>query len=98
MAVVHKDTISVCLVKEALLGFTRPGLDAGAVLASIGLSPSLLNGPDQRVPVELYSSIWLRLAAAHDDEFFAMAARPLRLGSFNFLCRTGITQIGRAHV
>lgn len=92
MAVMHKDTISVCLVKEALLGFTRPGLDAGAVLASIGLSPSLLNGPDQRVPVELYSSIWLRLAAAHDDEFFAMAARPLRLGSFNFLCRTGITQ------
>ena len=92
MAIMHKDTISACLLKEALLGFTRPGLDAGTLLESLGFPGVPLDEPGHRVPVELYSSVWLRLAAAYDDEFFAMDPRPLRLGSFNFLCRTGITQ------
>lgn len=92
MAVMHKDSISVCLVREALQGFTRPGRDAGAVLAGLGLPSIPMDGSRQRVPVELYGSIWLALAAVHDDEFFAMAERPLRRGSFNFLCRTGMAQ------
>lgn len=92
MAVMRKDSISVCLVREALQGFTHPGLDAGGVLANLGLPPVALDDSQQRVPVELYGRIWLALAAAHDDEFFAMAERPLRLGSFNFLCRSGVTQ------
>lgn len=92
MAIMHKDTISACLLKEALLGFTRPGLDAGALLESLGFPGVPLDEPGQRVPVELYSVVWLRLAATYDDEFFAMDPRPLRLGSFNFLCRTGINQ------
>ncbi|MFA5677614.1 MAG: AraC family transcriptional regulator [Pseudomonas sp.] len=92
MAVMRKDTISACLVREALQGFTRPELDAGAVLASQGLPSIALDDPRQRVPVELYGRIWLALAAAHDDEFFGMAERPLRRGSFNFLCRSGVTQ------
>lgn len=92
MAIARKDTISACLMREALLGFTGPERNAGAVLKSLGLSPTLLDNPDQRLPVELYGRIWLGLAAAHDDEFFAMDPRPLRVGSFNFLCRTGITQ------
>lgn len=92
MAIVRKDTISVCLIKEALLGFTSPRRDAGAVLESLGLESDSLNSLDHRVPVDLYARVWLELAAAHDDEFFAMDPRPLRLGSFNFLCRTGISQ------
>lgn len=92
MAVMRKDSISVCLVREALEAFTRLGDDAETVLANLGLPAIALNDPQQRVPVELYGRIWLALAAAYDDEFFGMAERPLRLGSFNFLCRTGITQ------
>ena len=88
----HKDTISVCLVREALLGFAHAGPDAGSLLENLGLPDLPLDDPDQRVPVELYSQLWLGLAAAHDDEFFAMAARPLRLGSFNFICRSATTQ------
>lgn len=92
MASVRKDTISTCLLREALLGFAGPGQDVGALLESLGLAPSLLASPDHRVPVELYARVWLGLAAAHGDEFFGMDSRPLRVGSFSFLCRTGISQ------
>lgn len=92
MATMHKDTISAELLKEALLGFTHPGQDAGSLLESLGFPGVPLDEPGRRVPVELYSTVWLRLAATYDDEFFAMDSRPLRRGSFNFLCRTGITQ------
>lgn len=91
MAVMRKDSISVYLVREALEGFALEG-DAEAVLTNLGLPAIALDDPQQRVPVELYSSIWLRLAAHYDDEFFAMDPRPLRVGSFKFLCRTSIHQ------
>jgi len=92
MAMMHKDTISVRLLNEALLGFAHSKRDAQALLAGLELPGLPLDDPEYRVPVDLYGAVWLRLAAAYDDEFFAMDPRPLRVGSFNFLCRTAITQ------
>src|SRR5690606_2630062 len=88
----RKDTISVRLLQEALLGFTRFGQSAEALLAELGFAQLPLHQPDERISVDHYSAVWLRLAAAHDDEFFGMDPRPLRVGSFSFLCRTGISQ------
>src|SRR5690606_38591608 len=94
----RKDTISVRLLQEALLGFTRSGQSAEALLAELGFAQLPLHQPDERISVDHYSAVWLRLAAAHDDEFFGMDPRPLRVGSFSFLCRTGISQptVGQA--
>lgn len=94
----RKDTISVRLLQEALFGFTRSGQSAEALLAELGFAQLPLHQPDERISVDHYSAVWLRLAAAHDDEFFGMDPRPLRVGSFSFLCRTGISQptVGQA--
>src|SRR5690606_20443503 len=59
----RKDTISVRLLQEALLGFTRSGQSAEALLAELGFAQLPLHQPDERISVGHYSAVWLRLAA-----------------------------------
>src|SRR5690606_36730806 len=87
-----KDTISVRLLQEALLGFTRSGQSAEALLAELGFAQLPLHQPDERISVTHNSALWLRLPAEHDGEFFGMGPRTLRVDSFSFPCRTGISQ------
>lgn len=69
-------------VEEALEALRRKGLPTAPVLEAAGLPP------DVREPVsaEAYGRMWLALAAAMDDEFFGLGARPMRPGSFVMLC------------
>lgn len=87
-----KGTISNRLVHEALLGYQPLGLAPDALLAREGLSALGLDDPDGRVGVGYFERLWRRLARRYDDEFFGMAARPLRAGSFAFLCRACMAQ------
>ncbi|MGE4404672.1 AraC family transcriptional regulator [Pseudomonas sp.] len=87
-----KDSISVRLVEEALLGFVRPGRSAARLLDEIGLDATCLQDPDGRMEVSDYTRLWLRLAKRFDDEFFGMDPRRLRSGSFVFLSRSCIQQ------
>ncbi|WP_367890516.1 AraC family transcriptional regulator [Geopseudomonas aromaticivorans] len=91
-APIHKDTISIRLVAEALQAFAQRGEPLDALLREVGLEPALLADPAARVEVSVYSRLWLRLARHFDDEFFAMDPRRMRSGSFAFLCRTCRTQ------
>src|SRR5690554_4105423 len=59
----RKDTISVRLLQEALLGFTRSGQSAETLLAELGFAQLPLHQPDERISVDHYSAVWLRLAA-----------------------------------
>ncbi len=88
----ERDSISVRLVGEALLGFVRPDRPASAILQSLGLPDACQADPDGRVSVDYYRRLWLGLAARFDDEFFAMDPRRLRAGSFVFISRCCIGQ------
>jgi AraC-like DNA-binding protein len=87
-----KGSISVRLVEEALQAFLSPERDGPTLLAGLGLAPIDLHELDARVDVADYSRLWRRLARHFDDEFFGMDARPMRAGSFAFVCRVAMTQ------
>lgn len=79
-----RDTISIHLVREAV---RDSHVDLERILQAAGIDGQLLLDDQARVPVQHYARLWRQLARALDDEFFAMDARPLRRGSFAFLCQ-----------
>lgn len=88
----EKDTISIHLVREALLQSCAPGAATVEALSKVGIDPALLEQPDARVPATAYARLWRLLARRMDDEFFGMDPRPLKSGSLAFLCRAAMAQ------
>lgn len=88
----EKDTISIHLVREALLQSCAPGAATVEALSKVGINPALLEQPDARVPATAYARLWRLLARRMDDEFFGMDPRPLKSGSLAFLCRAAMAQ------
>jgi hypothetical protein len=88
----EKDTISLHLVREALLQSCPPGADSAQVLTKVGIDPALLAQPDARVSATTYARLWRLLARRSDDEFFGMDPRKLKSGSLAFLCRACMAQ------
>ncbi|MEE1923446.1 AraC family transcriptional regulator [Pseudomonas sp. 148P] len=87
-----KDTISMQLVREALLQSCPPGAATAEVLGRVGIDPARLEQPDARVPASAYARLWRLLARRCNDEFFCMDPRGLRSGSLAFLCRSSMAQ------
>ncbi|PRA27504.1 AraC family transcriptional regulator [Pseudomonas poae] len=88
----EKDTISLHLVREALLQSCSPGIDTFEVLNKAGIEPTLLGQPDARIAATTYARLWRLLARRMDDEFFGMDPRKLKSGSLAFLCRACMAQ------
>lgn len=88
----EKDTISIHLVREALLQSCAPGAATVEALSKVGIDPALLEQPDARVPATAYARLWRLLARRMDDEFFGMDPRKLKSGSLAFLCRAAMAQ------
>jgi AraC-like DNA-binding protein len=88
----NKDTISMQLLREALLQSCAPGVATEEVLKKVGIEPQLLGDPAARLPAAAYARLWRLLARRGDDEFFGMDPRKLKSGSFAFLCRYAMTQ------
>ncbi|MCX4067240.1 MULTISPECIES: AraC family transcriptional regulator [Pseudomonas] len=88
----EKDTISLHLVREALLQSCAPGAASAQVLAKAGIDPALLAQPDARVSATSYARLWRLLARRTDDEFFGMDPRKLKSGSLAFLCHACMAQ------
>ena len=88
----NKDTISIHLVREALLQSCAPGSATDEVLHKVGIAPALLDEPQARVPAIVYARLWRLLARRLDDEFFGMDPHKLRSGSLEFMCRTAMAQ------
>ena len=88
----NKDTISIHLVREALLQSCAPGSVTDEVLHKVGIDPQLLSQADARVPAVVYARMWRLLARRQDDEFFGMDPRKLRFGSLAFMCRSAMVQ------
>lgn len=88
----QKDTISIHLVREALLQSCTPGAATHEVLSKVGIDPALLQQPRARVSATAYARLWRLLARRLDDEFFGMDPRKLKSGSLGFLCHAAMAQ------
>ncbi|MFK0314480.1 AraC family transcriptional regulator [Pseudomonas sp. NPDC090233] len=88
----EKDTISMQLVREALLQTCPNGVADALLLGRAGIDSSQVERPEARVSAEAYARLWRLLARRCNDEFFAMDPRGLRGGSLAFLCRAAMAQ------
>lgn len=88
----EKDTISLHLVREALLQSCAPGAATADVLLKAGIEPQRLAEPGARVSATTYARLWRLLARRLDDEFFGMDPRKLKSGSLAFLCHAAMAQ------
>ncbi|WP_087502983.1 AraC family transcriptional regulator [Pseudomonas sp. SID14000] len=88
----EKDTISMQLVREALLQTCPAGEPDAGLLARAGIDPEQLRRPEARVSAQAYARLWRLLARRCNDEFFAMDPRGLRSGSLAFMCRAAMAQ------
>jgi AraC-like DNA-binding protein len=82
---VERRMISPGFVEDALGCLYRRRIDPGPLLATAGIH-------DRRQPVSnlQYGKLWLAIAEAVGDEFFAEGARPMRPGSFKLLCQATV--------
>jgi AraC-like DNA-binding protein len=81
-------TIAICFVAAALQSVRARDLNADDLLATVGLSPSLLLMPQARVSAKHYGALWRTIALALDDEFFGQDSRRMKAGSFAMLCHS----------
>ncbi len=84
-------TVAIGFVLGMLAGLQRPGLDAAPLLERVGIAPADLNNAAARIPVERYAALYNLLNKELDDEGFGLFSMPMRIGSFEFLCRSVIT-------
>lgn len=65
---------------------SRRGVDAGAVLAALGIDARVLAAPDARVPIAHEDALWEAMAAATRDPYFGLhAAESMPEGSFDVM-------------
>lgn len=83
----EKGTIAISFVDEALHSMRERGMDTESLLLQAGISPRWLGTPHSRVAAANYGRLWYLIAHAMDDEFFGMDTHPMRVGSFNMMCR-----------
>lgn len=85
-----RGTISMRLLREALLDIARLRGMPVELLLRHGVSLSDLAEDEGRISVEHYAAIWLATAEETGDEFFCMNPRPMRTGSFAFVSRAAL--------
>ncbi len=79
-----KATVSMGFVTGMLAGMARRGRNAGPLAAAMGVD---IEDSASRIPLPLYADLYNRVNRELDDEGFGLFAQPLRVGSFEFLCR-----------
>lgn len=84
----EKDTVAMHFVAAAVARLAAPVRDR--VLAAAGIPPGLLGVASARVPAAAFSALWLAIATAIDDEFFALDRRRMKVGSFALVARSAL--------
>ena len=77
-------TVAMGFVTGMLAGLQRRKIDPQALLASSGID---IADTARRIPVASYARLYNLLNRELDDEGFGLFAQPMRVGSFEFLCR-----------
>jgi AraC-like DNA-binding protein len=81
-------TVAMGFVNGMLAGLVRQGLDPAPLLAAAEVDTA---DTANRIPVENYAALYNLINRELDDEGFGLFAQPMRLGSFEFLCRSTIS-------
>jgi len=91
-------TIPVFLVRGMLAGVEARGESSQAYLLDAAIPAELLSHPDTRVTAEQYIALCRGLIHKRADESLGYLARPLKLGSFEFMARSalGARHLGQA--
>ena len=77
-------TVAMGFVTGMLAGLARRRIDPAPLLAATEIN---LADTANRVPIERYAALYNQINRELDDEGFGLFAQPMRLGSFEFLCR-----------
>lgn len=83
-------TVALGFVSGLLSGLPVRGIDPAQVLADAGLEPELLRHDARRVLLTDYASLYNKLVAVLEDEGFGLFSTKLKVGMFEFLCRSMI--------
>ncbi len=84
-------TVAAGFVTGMLAGMLRTGRDPAPLLDAAGIAVAGLADPAGRVPLERYAALYNLLTQALDDEAFGLFSQPMRVGSFELLCRAVVT-------
>ncbi|MBS1189197.1 MAG: AraC family transcriptional regulator [Rhodocyclaceae bacterium] len=77
-------TVAPGFVTGMLAGPLRAGRDAAPLLAAAGID---MADSARRIPVDRYAALYNMINRELDDEGFGLFSQPMRVGSFEFLCR-----------
>ncbi len=77
-------TVAMGFVTGMLAGLARRQIDPMPLLAATHID---IADTARRIPIEHYAALYNRLNRELDDEGFGLFAQPMRVGSFEFLCR-----------
>jgi AraC-like DNA-binding protein len=77
-------TVAMGFVTGMLAGLARRQIDPQPLLRATDID---IADTASRIPIDRYAALYNRLNREMDDEGFGLFAQPIRVGSFEFLCR-----------
>lgn len=80
-------------LRFVLSGAEQAGLDTRKILTRANVDPNLLGGARAQIPQEDFARLITTLTKVTRDEFWLICGRPIKLGTFNTMCRL-IVQCG----
>jgi AraC-like DNA-binding protein len=80
-------TVAAGFVTGMLSGLRAKGVSIDRLVEEAGLPAAILRDPTARLPVADYAAFYNHVVREIDDEGFALFSAPLRVGTFEFLCR-----------
>ena len=84
-------SVAMAFVQGMLAGLRHAGQATAPLLERAHIATEVLSDASARVPIERYAELYNLINHELDDEGFGLFSRPLRTGTFEFLCRTIIT-------
>ncbi|MDO8934124.1 MAG: AraC family transcriptional regulator [Rhodocyclaceae bacterium] len=84
-------TVAIGFVRGIMSGLSLSGASPQAILDHAGIATVLLGDSGARIPVARYAALYRLINERLDDEGFGLFSRPLRRGSFEFLCRGALS-------
>ncbi len=77
-------SVAMGFVTGMLAGVLRRQIDPAPILDALAID---IADTASRIPIDRYAALYNRLNRQLDDEGFGLFAQPMRVGSFEFLCR-----------
>ncbi|MBL8397289.1 MAG: AraC family transcriptional regulator [Candidatus Accumulibacter sp.] len=84
-------TVALAFVHGMLAGLRQAGRDPAPLLEKAGITLPDAGNAAQRIPVDRYAELYNLINDELDDEGFGLFSSPIRVGTFEFLCRGIVT-------